>query len=93
MKETYEQGGFPKDSEPEKEFLSDKDECYELARTSQSTVDLLQDVMDSAKKPKMWSSVFFLDTSCAKDGLISLTPRLDTISSRKTRQFSVFCYF
>lgn len=50
-------------------------ECYEFNHKNQTTVELLDDILDSDKQPKNGKGIFLLETSCAKDGLIYLNPR------------------
>lgn len=49
--------------------------CFQFPKNVTQPIVLLEDVMDSPRQPTPGKSIFFIETSCAKDGLINLKPR------------------
>lgn len=53
-------------------------QCFRLTTAlgdAISTINFFEDVMESKRKPTPGRSVFFHETSCAKDGLVHLNAR------------------
>lgn len=58
----------------EKKIKFEDFECFQFTKKNKTKITLLEDVMDSSRKPRP-DSINFVETSCSKDGLIHLTPR------------------
>lgn len=61
-------------TEPKK-FKYENFECYQFPKNVTTPIKLLEDVTDSARKPRKGKTMFFIETSCSKNGLINLNSR------------------
>lgn len=48
-------------------------ECYRIANST--PIEFLVDILDGDVQPTDGNAIFFIETSCANDGLIHLSPR------------------
>lgn len=61
---------------PVKKFNFNDNQCFRFPHGMNTTViDLFEDIMDSPKKPTKGNSIFFVETSCATNGIFRLKPR------------------
>lgn len=60
---------------PAKKFNYIDFECFQFTKKNQTPIDFLEDVQLSKREPQKGNTIFFLETSCANDGLLHLTPR------------------
>lgn len=60
---------------PPKRIKFEEFACYQSAKNIEIPVELLEDILESEKQPSKGKAIFFIETSCARDGLIHLTPR------------------
>lgn len=64
----------PKAPESQKEKFEEK--CYKFTYKNETTIEFLEDLMDSPRKPRKGESVMFTDTSCAGDsGQFVIAPK------------------
>lgn len=60
---------------PPKPFKFEDVACFRFPNTNQTPIMLLESVMESKRMPRKGESIFFVETSCSKDGVINLNPR------------------
>lgn len=48
---------------------------YNFANVGEVAITLLEDIMESEKKPTPGKTIFFHETSCSKNGLVRLNAR------------------
>lgn len=64
----------PLPSPPEK-FRYEDFACYQLPQNVSEVDDLLEDIMESDRKPSKGNTIFFVEASCGFNGEINLNPR------------------
>lgn len=64
----------PKQNCTIEEFVFEDFKCYQ--RKNVTPIDLLEDVMDSPRKPRLGKTIFFVETQCTDNSIIKLSPRL-----------------
>lgn len=58
-----------------KAFKYEDFKCYQFPSNVTQPIDLFEDITESKRQPTNGTSIFFFETSCAKDGLINFDVR------------------
>lgn len=65
----------PKYTESELKLIKKAKKCFQFQPNNNLDIELLDDIMESEKKPKPGQSIFFHVTSCATNGRVTLNAR------------------